>query len=81
MGLIEGETIDIDSFKIFAQNSLRNNYTQKKIDRHLEYIDNRIEEFEAALDKTDKEEEKELLKSKIKLQQDRRKNTKLLIRN
>lgn len=72
MGLIEGETIGIDSFKIFAQNSLRNNYTQKKIDRHLEYIDNRIEEFEADLDKTDKEEEKELLKSKIKLQQDRR---------
>ena len=30
MGLIEGETIGIDSFKIFAQNSLRNNYTQKK---------------------------------------------------
>lgn len=58
MGLIEGETIGIDSFKIFAQNSLRNNYTQKKIDRHLEYIDNRIEEFEVALDKTDKEEEK-----------------------
>ena len=55
MGLIEGETIGIDSFKIFAQNSLRNNYTQKKIDRHLEYIDNRIEEFEVALDKTDKD--------------------------
>ena len=30
MGLIEGETIGIDSFKIFAQNSLRNNYTQKE---------------------------------------------------
>lgn len=73
MGLIEGETIGIDSFKIFAQNSLRNNYTQKKIDRHLEYIDNRIKDFEAALDKTDKEEEKELIESKIKLQQNRRK--------
>ena len=71
-GTPAAETIGIDSFKIFAQNSLRNNYTQKKIDRHLEYIDNRIEEFEVALDKTDKEEEKELLKSKIKLQQDRR---------
>ena len=59
MGLIEGETIGIDSFKIFAQNSLRNNYTQKKIDRHLEYIDNRIEEFEVALDKTDKEEQRQ----------------------
>ncbi len=74
MGLIEGETIGIDFFKIFAQNSLRNNLYKKKIDRHLEYIDNRIEEFEVALDKTDKKEEKkELLKSKIKLQQDRRK--------
>ena len=73
MDLIEGETIGIDSFKIFAQNSLRNNFTQKKIDRHLQYIDNRIEEFEAVLDKTDNEEEKELLESKIKLQQGRRK--------
>lgn len=45
----------------------------KKIDRHLEYIDKRIKDFEAALDETDKEEEKELLESKIKLQQDRRK--------
>lgn len=67
MDLIGVETIGIDSFKIFAQNSLRNNFTQKKIDRHLEYIDNCIEEFEAALDKTDKEEEKELIESKIKL--------------
>ncbi len=46
---------------------------KKKIDRHLEYIDNRIEEFEVALDKTDKEEKKEVLESKIKLQQGRRK--------
>ena len=39
MGLISGETIAIDSFKIRAQNSLKNNFNQKKIDRHLEYID------------------------------------------
>lgn len=72
MGLIEGETIGIDSFKIFAQNSLRNNFTQKKIDRHLEYIDKRIEEFEAALNEADNKD-KEVLESKIKSQQTRRK--------
>jgi transposase len=29
--LIEGETIAIDSFKIRAQNSLKNNFNEKKI--------------------------------------------------
>ena len=75
MGLIEGETIGIDSFKIFAQNSLRNNYTQKKIDRHLEYIDNRIEEFEVALDK------KNFLNLRLNYNKTGVRNTKLLIRN
>ena len=58
----------MNSFKIFAQNSLIEQLYTKEDIRHLEYIDNCIEEFGRALDKTDKEEEKELLKSKIKLQ-------------
>jgi transposase len=36
--LIDGQTIAIDSFKIRAQNSLKNNFNQKKIDRHIDYI-------------------------------------------
>ena len=44
--LIKGEIIAIDSFKIRAQNSLKNNFNQKKIDRH---IDNKIEQYNQAL--------------------------------
>jgi len=67
--LIEGETIAIDSFKIRAQNSLKNNFNQKKIDRHLEYIDNKINEYQTALDQEDDELLKENVKQKIEYQQ------------
>jgi len=53
MNLITGETIAIDSFKIRAQNSLKNNFNQKKIDRHIDYIDNKIEEYQSELDNND----------------------------
>jgi transposase len=53
MNLISGETIAIDSFKIRAQNSLKNNFNQKKIDRHLEYIDGKIAEYQNKLDDDD----------------------------
>lgn len=61
---IEGETIAIDSFKIFAQNGLRNNFSQKKIERHIEYIDGKIEEYEKELTESDAKD-KELAKLKI----------------
>ena len=48
--LIEGKTIAIDSFKIRAQNSLKNNFNERKIKRHIDYIDNKIAEYESALD-------------------------------
>jgi transposase len=51
--LIEGETIGIDSFKIRAENSLKNNYNEKKIARHLAYIDEKINEYESILDSGD----------------------------
>lgn len=70
--LADGQTIAIDSFKIRAQNSLKNNLNQSKIDRHLEYIDNKISEYETSLDKADSEEDKHELAGKIALQQIRR---------
>ena len=73
LDLIEGDTIAVDSFKIFAQNSLRKNFTHKKIDRHLGYIDQKVEEYEKQLDEADAEE-KRLLKAKIKRQQVKRQN-------
>ena len=74
MNLISGETIAIDSFKIRAQNSLKNNFNQKKIDRHLEYIDGKIAEYENRLDVDDDMEnvDKEELEDKIKWQQEKK---------
>jgi len=42
-----------DSTKLRAQNSKKNNYNQKKIDRHLEYIENKLNEYNQALSKED----------------------------
>jgi hypothetical protein len=49
--LVEGKTIAIDSFKIRAQNSLKNNFNERKVKRHLDYIDKKIAEYEDVLDK------------------------------
>lgn len=77
MDLITGETIAIDSFKIRAQNSIKNNFNQNKIDRHIAYIDNKIEEFEQALNAEDVDEiEKSEIKQKKATQQQRRKEYK-----
>lgn len=70
--LVDGKTIAIDSFKIRAQNSLKNNFNEKNIDRHLEYIDNKILEYESQLDNSEFEEEKKELQAKINQQAQRR---------
>ena len=59
--LIDGKTIAIDSFKIRAQNSLKNNFNERKVKRHIDYIDKRIAEYEQALDKEFDETTKEKL--------------------
>jgi len=59
--LIDGRTIAIDSFKIRAQNSLKNNFNERKVKRHLEYIDGRIAEYEGILSESDDEAVKEKL--------------------
>jgi transposase len=48
--LIDGKTIAIDSFKIRAQNSLKNNFNQTKVKRHIAYIDKKIAQYEQVLD-------------------------------
>ena len=72
--LISGETIAIDSFKIRAQNSLKNNFNQKKIDRHLDYIDSKIAEYEQKLDENDELEnnKKKEIEDKIQWQQEKK---------
>ncbi len=51
--LIDGETIAIDSFKIRAQNALKYNFNQNKIDRHIAYIDGKVKEYGDQLDEQD----------------------------
>jgi transposase len=43
--LIDGDLIAVDSMKVRAQNSLKNNFNQKKIDRHIEYIDSKMQDY------------------------------------
>jgi len=66
--LIEGETIAIDSFKIRAQNALKNNFNQNKIDRHIDYIDNKIKEYQKQLDSADRTLDQQEIKVKIAYQ-------------
>lgn len=56
--LIGGVLIAGDSTKLRAQNSKKNNFNQKKIDRHLAYIENKLSEYENALAENDADKEK-----------------------
>jgi radical SAM protein with 4Fe4S-binding SPASM domain len=51
--LITGAVVAMDGTKIRANNSKKNNYNQKKIDRHLAYIEEKTNEYFAELDKND----------------------------
>lgn len=66
--LIGGTLIAGDSTKLRAQNSKKNNFNQKKIDRHLEYIENKLAEYEKALAESDGDD-KEQIKKEIKKQE------------
>ena len=59
--LIDGKTIAIDSFKIRAQNSLKNNFNERKVKRHIDYIDKKIAEYEQVLDHEFDEDTKDKL--------------------
>ncbi len=69
--LIGGKLIAGDSTKLRAQNSKKNNYNQAKIDRHIAYIDNKLEEYNRALAETDGDN-KEIIQEEIKKQQERK---------
>ena len=62
--LIGGKLIAGDSTKLRAQNSKKNNFNQKKIDRHIAYIDNKLDEYNHQLSEAD-EDKKQQIKEKI----------------
>jgi transposase len=50
------EVVAVDGSKFRASNSKRNNFNQKKIQRHLKYIDEKINRYLNELDSNDKDE-------------------------
>jgi len=71
--LIGGKLIAGDSTKLRAQNSKKNNYNQSKIDRHIAYIDNKLEEYTRALAENDGDNQ-QIIRDEIKKQQERKDN-------
>jgi transposase len=58
--LIGGKLIAGDSTKLRAQNSKKNNYNLPKLEKHLAYIENKLQEYNAALAENDGDNKKKL---------------------
>ena len=56
--LIGGKTLAVDGTKFRAVNSKKNNYNQKKIDKHQQFIEQKTQEYLAQLDELDAQENK-----------------------
>jgi hypothetical protein len=69
--LIGGKLIAGDSTKLRAQNSKKNNFNQAKINRHIAYIDNKLQEYTRALSEHDGDDI-EKAREEIKKQQERK---------
>lgn len=72
-GLIGATLIAGDSTKFRAQNSKKNNFNQKKIQRHLDYIDNKLEQYNKALAQSETQNQKQEIQKDIIKHQGRRK--------
>ncbi|MQY78054.1 MAG: IS1182 family transposase [Bacteroidetes bacterium] len=75
--LIGGKLIAGDSTKFRAQNSKKNNFNQGKIDRHVGYIDKKLEEYNQLLAEQDGDN-KQLIQQEIEKHQGRKKKYKQL---
>lgn len=71
--LIGGTLVAGDSTKLRAQNSKKNNFNEKKIERHLEYIESKLAEYNQALEQADGDIEKTKVLEKNILNQEMRK--------
>jgi len=69
--LIGGKLIAGDSTKLRAQNSKKNNYNSRKIERHLAYIDAKLDEYNEALKNAD-EENKNTIEKQIAKHENRK---------
>ncbi len=70
--LLGGKLIAGDSTKFRAQNSKKNNFNEKKIKRHLTYIDEKLAQYEQKLSEADGDNRK-LIESEIEKHKHRKK--------
>jgi transposase len=75
--LIGGKLIAGDSTKLRAQNSKKNNFNQAKINRHVAYIDNKLDVYTRALAENDGDSRQQI-EGEIKKQQKRKDNYRYL---
>jgi len=78
LNLIGGILLAGDGTKLRAQNSKKNNYNQKKIDRHIAYIENKLEEYAKALEIADDKIQRKKIQSKIDKQNKHKKKYKTI---
>ncbi len=71
--LIGGKLIAGDSTKMRAQNSKKNNFNEKKIIQHIEYIDKKLDEYTSALAAAD-DDNKKIIQQQIDKQNNRKDN-------
>jgi hypothetical protein len=72
--LIGAKLLAGDGTKLRAQNSKKNNYNPRKVERHLQMIDNKLGEYAAALAEADGDIEKQNeIKKQIKKQKQQKK--------
>jgi transposase len=57
--LVNGRTVAVDGTKVRASNSKKNNYNEKKIERHMSYIESKTREYLEELDRMYAMERKE----------------------
>jgi len=69
--LIGGKLIAGDSTKLRAQNSKKNNFNESKIEQHLVYIENKLNEYNKALEVAD-EDNKKIIEPEINKQNNRK---------
>ena len=69
--LIGGKLVAGDSTKLRAQNSKKNNFTPKKIEKHLAYIDAKLDDYNKALSVAD-DDNKQSIEKEIQKHQERK---------
>ncbi len=70
--LIGGKLLAGDSTKLRAQNSKKYNFNQDKIAQHLHYIEQKLEEYNRALEEADSEQSKKAIEGQIDKQNERK---------